>query len=41
MHAANLDADKKPITGSNGFFVADQLLFYTAMTCDAGWAGHP
>ena len=37
MHAANLDADKKSITGSDGFFVADQLLFYNAMARDAGW----
>ena len=37
MHAANLDADKKPITGSDGFFVADQLLFFTAIVRDAGW----
>ena len=36
-HSAKLDADKKPITGSDGFFVADQLLFYTAMARDAGW----
>ena len=26
VHSAKLDADKKPITGSDGFFVADQLL---------------
>ena len=37
MHAANLDADKKPITGSDGFFVAEQLLFYIAMARDGGW----
>ena len=37
MHSAKLDAGKKPITGSDGFFVADQLLFYTAMARDAGW----
>ena len=37
VHSAKLDADKKPITGSDGFFVADQLLFYTAMARDAGW----
>ena len=34
---AKLDADKKPIVGADGFFVADQLLFYTAMARDAGW----
>ena len=37
VHSAKLDADKKPVTGSDGFFVADQLLFYTAMARDAGW----
>ena len=37
VHSAKLDADKKPITGSDGFFVPDQLLFYTAMARDAGW----
>ena len=36
VHSAKLDADKKPITGSDGFFVADQLPFYTAMPRDAG-----
>ena len=37
VHSAKLDADKKPVTGADGFFVADQLLFYTAMARDAGW----
>jgi hypothetical protein len=37
VHSAKLDAEKKPITGDDGFFVADQLLFYTAMARDAGW----
>ncbi|MEO8103697.1 MAG: cytochrome P460 family protein [Betaproteobacteria bacterium] len=37
VHSVKLDADKKPVTGSDGFFVADQLLFYTAMARDAGW----
>ena len=37
VFSAKLDAVKKPITGSDGFFVADQLLFYTAMQRDAGW----
>lgn len=37
VHSAKLDADKKPIMGSDGFFVADQLLFYTAMSREAGW----
>jgi cytochrome c553 len=35
--SAKLDADKKPITGSDGFFVPDQLLFYTAMAREPGW----
>ena len=37
VFSAKLDAAKKPVTGSDGFFVADQLLFYTAMARDAGW----
>jgi cytochrome c553 len=37
VHSAKLDADKKPITGSDGFFQADQLLFYTAMQRDKGY----
>ena len=37
VHSAKLDADKKPITGPDGFFVPDKLLFYTAMARDAGW----
>ena len=37
VHSAKLDADKKPVVGGDGFFVADQLLFYTAMARDAGW----
>ena len=37
VHSAKLDADKKPVLGADGFFVADQLLFYTAMARDAGW----
>ncbi|HTO47049.1 MAG TPA: cytochrome P460 family protein [Burkholderiales bacterium] len=35
--AAKLDADGKPVTGADGFFVADKLIFYTAMARDAGW----
>ena len=34
---AKLDADGKPVTGADGFFVAEKLLFYTAMARDAGW----
>ena len=37
VHAAKVDADRKPVTGSDGYFVADKLLFYTAMARDAGW----
>jgi cytochrome c553 len=37
VFSAKLDADKKPVTGSDGFFVADQLVGYTAMARDAGW----
>ena len=37
VHAAKLDAAKAPVMGADGFFVADQLLFYTAMGRDAGW----
>ena len=37
VHAAKLDAGKLPVMGPDGFFVADQLLFYTAMGRDAGW----
>ena len=37
VYSAKLDADKKPVTGADGFFVPDQLLFYTAMARDAGW----
>ncbi|MGB8857493.1 MAG: cytochrome P460 family protein [Burkholderiales bacterium] len=37
VYSAKLDAEKKPMMGSDGFFVADQLLFYTAMSRDAGW----
>lgn len=36
VHSAKLVADKKPITGSDGFFVADQLPLYTAMARNAG-----
>lgn len=37
VYSAKLDADKKPVMGADGFFVPDQLLFYTAMGRDAGW----
>ena len=37
VHAAKVDAEGKPVTGADGFFVADKLLFYTAMSRDTGW----
>jgi cytochrome c553 len=37
VYAAKLDAEKKPVTGSDGFYVADKLIFYTAMESGAGW----
>jgi len=37
VYAAQLDADKKPVTGADGFFVAEKLMIYTAMARNAGW----
>lgn len=37
VFAAKLDAYNKPVTGGDGFYVADKLLFYTAMARNAGW----
>jgi cytochrome c553 len=37
VHSAKLDTDKKPVTGGDGFFVAEKLLFYTAMATGADW----
>jgi cytochrome c553 len=37
VHAAKLDADKKPVAGADGFYVPEKLLFYTAMESGAGW----
>ena len=37
VFSTKLDADKNPIKGADGFFVADQFMFYTAMARDAGW----
>ncbi len=37
VYAAKLDADGKPVMGSDGFYVADKLLFYTTMARGAGW----
>jgi cytochrome c553 len=37
VYAAKLDADKKPVTGSDGFFVADRLVSYAVRARGAGW----
>ncbi len=37
VHAARRGLDGKPAVGTDGFFVADKLLFYTAMAREAGW----
>ena len=37
VYAAKLGADGQPLAGSDGFYVADKLLFYTAMARGAGW----
>src|SRR5712671_2465571 len=37
VYAAKLDPDNKPVTGGDGFYVADKLLFYTSMARAAGW----
>jgi len=37
VYAAKIDAENKPVMGADGFFVADKLLFYTAMEREAGW----
>jgi cytochrome c553 len=37
VHAAKLDADNKPVAGADGFYVAEKLMFYTAMASGAGW----
>jgi cytochrome c553 len=37
IYLAKLDADKKPVTGADGFFAPDQLVAYTAMAREAGW----
>jgi cytochrome c553 len=37
VFSAKLGADKAPVKGGDGFFAADQLLFYTAMQRQAGW----
>ena len=35
--SAKLDAEKKPVLGPDGRFIADQLVGYTAMAREAGW----
>jgi Cytochrome P460 len=37
QHAARVDADKKPVTGSDGYFQADKLLAYAVMERGPGW----
>ena len=37
VYSAKLDADQKPVTGSDGYYTPDKLLLYTAMARDAGW----
>ena len=35
--AAKLGADRKPVTGPDGFFVPEKFLFYSAMARSPGW----
>jgi len=37
QHAAKLDADRKPVTGSDGFYVADRFVAFAVMGSGAGW----
>jgi cytochrome c553 len=37
VYAAKLDTYSKPVTGGDGFYVADRLLLYTAMAREADW----
>jgi len=37
QHAARLDAEKKPIAGSDGFFVSDRFLAFVVMGSGPGW----
>lgn len=37
VYAARLDGEGKPVTGADGFYVAEKQLFYTAMGTGAGW----
>ena len=40
VYAAKLEANGKPVTGSDGFYVAEKPLFYTAMGTGAGWGNN-
>ncbi len=37
VYAAKTGADKKPVTGADGFYEPAKLLFFTAMAREAGW----
>ena len=37
VYAAKLDADKKPVTGGDGFFEVDKLVGYSIRARGAGW----
>jgi len=37
VYSAKLDAENKPLTGADGFFVSDKLLQYTAMASGESW----
>jgi cytochrome c553 len=37
VYGAKLDADNKPVTGADGFFLPEKLLQYTAMASAEGW----
>jgi cytochrome c553 len=37
IYSAKLGADKNPVTGADGRFVADQLVGYAVMAREAGW----
>ena len=37
VHAAKLDADGKPVTGADGYYVADRLVSYSVMARAANW----
>jgi cytochrome c553 len=37
VYAARLDSNRTPVTGSDGFYEAERLLFYTAMGVGSGW----